>query len=235
VNVSENEEVELKAKFIIWCTGYFSYEKAFSSVIPGLDDFKGTVAHPQFWPQDLNYADKQVVVIGSGATAITLLPALAKTAAKVTMLQRSPSYVVGVPAITGTTLWLRKWLPKWLAWPLIWTQDFVIEQVFIQFCLKFPNAARKALMSSMKAKLPKPVDVDVHFNPRYPPMDQRLLLCPDDDFFKALHRENTQIVTDTITTVTSDGILTSSGRKIEADVIVTATGEFLLPHFFSLP
>ncbi|ORY55882.1 monooxygenase [Pseudomassariella vexata] len=213
-----------RAKFLFACSGYYDYEKPLQAEIPGLENFQGTVAHPQFWPTGLNYAGKRVVIIGSGATAITLLPVMAKTAGHVTMLQRSPSYVMTLPSVSVVGNWLKQLLPARIAHPLNWWRCFITEQGFSQFCLAFPNAARKLILRLMKQQLPEHVPVDPHFNPRYVPMDQRLCFCPDGDFFKALHRANCDVVTDVIETVTADGILTKSGKLLEADILVTATG-----------
>lgn len=212
------------ANFVISCLGYYSYDKAFQTTIPGIEDFGGVVAHPQWWPKDLDYSDKRVVVIGSGATAITVVPSLAEKADMVTMLQRSPSFVISRPITSILDSFLRFLLPWSLAYWLIYWKDVVMELIGTQILLNFPGLGRKLLMAGMRAELPKDIDVDVHFNPSYNPFEQRLCMCPNGDFFKALHRDNCDIVTDTIETVTKDGILLKSGRKLEADVIVTATG-----------
>ncbi|KAI1076234.1 FAD/NAD(P)-binding domain-containing protein [Whalleya microplaca] len=204
--------------------GYYDYNNALKTEIPGIDSFQGTVAHPQFWPPDLDYTDKKVVIIGSGATAITMLPEVAKTASHVTMLQRSPSYVLSLPLINPVGTWVKNHLPASIAHWLNWWRCFIQEHLFVFFNLLFPNLARRLIMFLMRKQLPETVPVDVHFNPRYKPFDQRLGLCPDGDFFKALHRDNCDIVTDHIKMVTPGGITTMSGVNIEADIIVTATG-----------
>ncbi|KAM5371723.1 hypothetical protein ACJZ2D_007888 [Fusarium nematophilum] len=214
----------LIANFVISCLGYYSYDKALETVIPGLEDFQGDTIHPQWWPEDFDYSDKRIVVIGSGATAITIVPSLAEKAANVTMLQRSPSFVISRPTYSYLDSFLRFLLPlAWAHW-LMWWKDVVAEVVATEMLLKFPGSSRRLIMGSMKAALPKDIDVNVHFNPSYNPFQQRLCMCPDGDFFKALHRDNCEIVTDVIETVTEDGILLKSGRKLEADAIVTATG-----------
>ncbi|OTB19267.1 hypothetical protein K445DRAFT_53834 [Daldinia sp. EC12] len=215
---------ECKAKFLIACSGYYDYANPLKTEIPGIENFKGTVAHPQFWPEDLDYANKKVVIIGSGATAITMVPAMVETAGHVTMLQRSPSYVVSLPLSDPAGKWIRKIFPEGVAHLLNWWRCFMLEHLFVFFCTTFPNLARKLVVSGMKKELPPDVDVDVHFNPKYDLFDQRLGLCPDGDFFRALHRDNCDIVTDHIETVTADGIITKSGKKLDADIIVTATG-----------
>ncbi|KAK7954279.1 hypothetical protein PG996_015163 [Apiospora saccharicola] len=214
----------LKAKFLLNCTGYYNYEKPLQTEIPDIDRFQGVVAHPQFWPEDLDYARKRIVVVGSGATTITIVPVLAKTAAHVTMLQRSPSYVLSLDSVSPTGSIIKRYFPAWLAHPVNWWRAFVMEQLFVTFSLNFPNASRRLIRAMMKRQLPESVPADVHFNPSYPPFDQRLCLTPDNEFFKAFYRDNCDIVTDKIETVVEDGIVTKSGQKIEADIIVTATG-----------
>lgn len=212
------------ANFILGCTGYYSYEKAFETIIPGIEDFTGTVAHPQWWPEDLDYTNKRVVIIGSGATAVTVLPSIADKAAQVTMLQRSPSFVIPRPTYSYRDIVLRFFLPvMWAHW-IIWFLDVLSEILGTQALLKFPGIGRFVLRRRARAELPKDVDVDVHFNPSYNPFQQRLCMCPEGDFFKALHRGNAEVVTDVIDTVTKDGIQLKSGRTLPADIIVTATG-----------
>ncbi|KAK8031584.1 hypothetical protein PG990_001318 [Apiospora arundinis] len=214
----------LKAKFLLNCTGYYNYDKPLQTEIPGIDRFQGVVAHPQFWPEDLDYAGKRIVVVGSGATTITIVPVIAKTAAHVTMLQRSPSYVLSLDSVSPTGSFIKRNFPAWLAHPVNWWRCFIMEQMFVTFSLTFPNASRRFVRAEMRRQLPASVDTDVHFNPSYPPFDQRLCLTPDNEFFKAFHRDNCDIVTEKIETVVADGIVTKSGLKIDADIIVTATG-----------
>lgn len=214
----------LVAKFILGCTGYYSYDKAFETVIPGLKNFSGQVAHPQWWPEGLDYSGKRIVIIGSGATAVTVLPSLADKAAHVTMLQRSPSFVISRPTQSPLDWVLRLLFPtSWVLW-IIWHIDVLLEILGTQALLKFPTIGRYVLTKEAKAMLPEHVDVGVHFNPKYNPFQQRLCMCPDGDFFKALHQDNTEIVTDVIETVTKDGIQLKSGRTLPADIIITATG-----------
>ncbi|KAF4457965.1 hypothetical protein F53441_220 [Fusarium austroafricanum] len=212
------------ANFVISCVGYYSYDKAFQTTIPGLKGFGGQVVHPQWWPEGLNYSNKRVVVIGSGATAVTVVPLLAEKAGMVTMLQRSPSFVISRSTSSSLDSYLRYLLPFSLAYWLIYWKDVFLEIFYTQLLLNFPEMGRKVLMDGMQEALPKDIDVNVHFNPSYDPFQQRLCMCPEGDFFKALHRDNCEIVTDTIEAVTKDGILLKSGRKLEADIIVTATG-----------
>lgn len=219
------EEKQIKAWWLLACSGYYSYDKVLPPTIPGIDKFQGQVIHPQFWDENLDYADKKIIVIGSGATAITLLPSLAEKAKQVTMLQRSPSYVLALPRKDKTVKTLSKWMPRSWAVTINWFQRMFFETVFVQFVLNFPNAGRRFVIDAMKSQLPKGFAIEKHFNPRYNPFEQRLCFCPGADFFKALHKPGVSIVTDVIDTVTSDGIIVKTGgEKIEADIIVTATG-----------
>lgn len=213
-----------KANFIVSCLGYYADDKALDHKIPGLKDFGGQVVHTQWWPEDLDYAGKRVVLIGSGATAITVVPALAEKVSHLTMLQRSPSYVLSVPLEPTLDRFLKRIFPtNWVLWFLRWT-EMIFEFFFTEFLLKFPAVGRWGLMKLTKPELPDKVDLDVHFNPSYGPFEQRLCFCPNSDFFKALHQDNCDIVTDTIETVTKDGIQLTSGKKLNADIIITATG-----------
>ncbi|KAL2194771.1 hypothetical protein P885DRAFT_42396 [Corynascus similis CBS 632.67] len=214
----------IKAWWIIGASGYYSYEQPLPTVIPGIERFNGQVVHPQFWDETVNYAGKKVVIIGSGATAVTLLPNLAKTAESVTMLQRTPSYVFGLPAKDKTVSTLSKFMPLSWARTINWWRSMLQETIFVWLLTTFPNWGRRFITKAMREQLPEHVDVDKHFNPWYSPFEQRLCFCPNNDFFKALHRPNAHVVTDIIETVTEDGILLQSGRTLEADMIVTATG-----------
>ena len=217
---------EFKTRWVISCAGYYDYENPLPAEIPGIDNFRGEVVHPQFWNDGIAYAGKKIVIIGSGATAVTLLPALAKTAASVTMLQRSPSYVLPLPGKEGILIFLRKWLPERWALMLTWWKNMIQETFFVWLVTTYPNFGRKLVTSRMKTLLPKDF-VDKHFNPRYNVFEQRLCFCPEGDFFDALRQGNCDVVTDTIKTVTETGILTTSGQTLEADMIVTATGLLL--------
>jgi len=214
----------VKAWWLICASGYYSYDKPLPAVIPGLENFEGQVIHPQFWDESINYDGKRIIIIGSGATAITLLPALAKTAQSVTMLQRSPTYVMSLPRRDSTLQFLCRFLPRSWAAAINWWNRMIVETLFVKFLLTFPNISRAFLMSEMRRQLPAGFDVETHFNPRYNPFQQRLCFCPGGDFFKALHRPNARVVTDVIDTVTATGIRLKSGAFLEADMIVTATG-----------
>lgn len=214
------------ARFVILGTGYYNYEKPLEADIPGLDNFKGKVVHPQFWPTYLDYAGKKIIIIGSGATAITLLPALAEKAANVTMLQRSPSYILALPQRkpSDPPTWSEWLFPSWISQKLTRWRFIVQPNLFYLFCRRFPNAAKKLLMGRAKKLLPKDFPMDPHFNPRYNVWDQRLCLCPDGDFFEAFKTGRADVVTAKIKTVTEDGIELEDGSKLTADIIITATG-----------
>lgn len=219
------ERKRLKCQFVLACSGYYDYKTPLRAEIPGLSNFKGTVVHPQFWPEDLDYSGKRVVIIGSGATTVTILPVLAKTAAKVTMLQRSPSYVMPLPAAPGHIFALRKFLPKRVADTINFWKDVIFQTTVKTFCFTFPKFARRMLIRAMARELKgSGIPVDPHFTPRYTPWTQRLCVCPDGDFYDALRGGNCEVVTDHIDTVTESGIVTESGKTIDADIIVTATG-----------
>lgn len=221
---ADGEPKRVQARFIIMSTGYYDYDEPLKAIIPGIEDFKGVVVHPQFWPQDLDYTGKKVVVIGSGATAVTLLPVLGEKATSVTMLQRSPGYIVGVPQKDPTSLFVKRYFPTWLAQKIVRLKLLILPFLFFCFCRSFPNAGRKAIRKRTQKELPPSVPHDPHFNPSYNPWEQRLCVAPDGDFYKALRERKTNIVTDTISTVNEHSIRTTSGKIIDADIIITATG-----------
>jgi cation diffusion facilitator CzcD-associated flavoprotein CzcO len=216
--------VELSARFVFSCTGYYRYDHGYEPAFPGRDCFGGTVVHPQHWPEDLDYAGRKVVVIGSGATAVTLVPALAERAAHVTMLQRSPSYVASLPAEDKVANVLRRVLPARASGPLVRTMKALLSQGFYEFCRRWPVRARAFLRRGLERMLPAGYDIDTHFTPRYDPWDQRLCLVPDADLFRAIRRGTVEVVTDQIETFTETGLRLDSGRELEADLVVTATG-----------
>lgn len=220
----EGRESRLHARFVILCTGYYDYNEALSSYIPGIEKFTGTVVHPQFWPEHLDYKDKNIVVVGSGSTAVTLLPSLAETAHHVTMLQRSPSYILARPAVDPFAQWALKYFPHNLAHRITRLRFLVIGFLFGKFCAFYPLAARNLIRKATLRQLPENTPHDPHFSPRYNPWEQRLCLCPDGDFFKAIRAGKASVVTDTIATVTETGIRLASGQTLETDIIVTATG-----------
>jgi monooxygenase len=221
------ETVRVSCDFLYACTGYYRYDEGYTPQFPGRERFQGTFVHPQHWPEDLDCAGKRVVVIGSGATAVTLVPALAELGAEVTMLQRSPSYVLSIPAKDPIADVLRRRLPAKLAYSLVRAKNVTLATLIYQVCRLAPDRTAKLMRRLASKQLPEHFDVDTHFKPRYDPWDQRLCLVPDGDLFKALHG-NASIVTGEIETFTEHGIELASGEQLEADVIVAATGLNLL-------
>ena len=218
----------LRCQFLYSCTGYYDYDRGHEPVLPGIDSFRGQVVHPQFWPEDLDHEGKRVVVIGSGATAVTLVPAMADKAESVTMLQRTPSWISPVPGRDKIADRLRRRLPAGLAHQLIRTKNILFTTGFYQFCQRRPEAARRLLLGLTTRILGDEQLVADHFTPSYDPWDQRLCAVPDADFFKAMKRGKAHVVTDHVETVVPEGLRLESGRLLEADVIVTATGLQLL-------
>lgn len=221
---SDGSEVELSCNFLFMCSGYYSYEEGYTPEFEGLENFSGTVVHPQHWPSDLDYAGKRVVIIGSGATAMTLVPAMAEDAAKVTMLQRSPTWVVSMPAEDAVAGFLRKVLPEKLAYSLIRWKNVQFQRYVYRQTRENPGKVRAKLLSLIRKQLGPDYDVDTHFTPDYNPWDQRLCLVPNADLFNAIRRGAAEVVTDRIARFTADGIELESGGKLEADIVVTATG-----------
>jgi cation diffusion facilitator CzcD-associated flavoprotein CzcO len=222
------ETVTVSCGFLFVNSGYYRYDEGFTPEFPGIDDFQGEVIHPQHWPEELDYAGKRVVVIGSGATAMTLVPAMAKDAAKVTMLQRSPTYVISMPGEDAIANGLRRILPDRVVYPIVRWKNVFLQGVFYRLSRKRPAMIKRILRRGTIKALPRGYDVDTHFKPRYNPWDQRVCLVPDADLFKALHGERAEIVTDRIARFDASGIELESGSKLEADVVVTATGLNLL-------
>jgi cation diffusion facilitator CzcD-associated flavoprotein CzcO len=218
------EAVLLTCGFLFMCSGYYRYDQGYTPEFPGLERFGGEVIHPQHWPEDAECAGKRVVVIGSGATAMTLVPALAEEAAKVTMLQRSPTYVVSMPGEDGLANWLRRHLPDRAVYPIVRWKNVFLQGFSYRLSRRWPSLMKRMLRRGVVNALPPGYDVDTHFNPRYNPWDQRLCLVPDADLFQAISKGSAEIVTDRIDTFTEGGIKLESGRELEADVVVTATG-----------
>jgi monooxygenase len=220
----DGEPVELTCDWLYGCTGYYRYDEGFSPKFQGSERFEGQIVHPQHWPEDLDYEGKRVVVIGSGATAMTLVPALAERAAQVTMLQRSPTYVVSRPAVDPLAQRLRRLLPEKLAYAAVrWKNVLVLHGSYTLF-RRWPNFSKRILRKRLEPLLPAGYDIDTHFKPRYNPWDERLCAVPDADLFKALRTGRAEIVTDRIETFTEKGLRLQSGKELEADIIVTATG-----------
>lgn len=220
--------VRMTCSFLMMCTGYYRYDQGYRPRFPGEDDFAGTFVHPQHWPDDLDWTDKRVVVIGSGATAVTIVPEMAKTAAKVTMLQRSPTYVVSRPGKDKIANGLRKLLPDKLAYGIIRWRNVLMQKYFYHQAQAKPDRARKHLTDLAAKALGPDYPVNPHFTPSYAPWDQRLCLIPDGDLFEAIKGGRADVVTDQIVTITPDGIRLQSGNDLPADIIVTATGLDLL-------
>ena len=220
----DGEAVTLTAGFLWGCSGYYDYDRGFSPDFPGLEDFGGTVVHPQHWPEDLDYAGKRVVVIGSGATAVTLVPAMAERGAEhVTMLQRSPTYVLSLPGDDPLAKRLRR-LPTKVSYPVVRWKAILVATLFFQASRRWPDKVRGLIRKQTQAQLPAGVDVDTHFRPAYNPWDQRLCFVPDGDLFKAMRHGQASVVTDHIESFTESGIALRSGEHLDADVVVTATG-----------
>ncbi len=216
--------VRLSCDFLYVCGGYYSYEEGHSPEFPGAERFRGRIVHPQHWPDDLDYRDRRIVVIGSGATAVSLAPALAERAAQVTMLQRSPGYMISIPARDPLARVLGRAVPDPAVHSIVRWKNIVRQTAFYLFCRGQPELARRFLRLRLQRSLPKGYDVDAHFNPRYDPWDKRLCVIADDDLFDAIADGSVAVVTDRIGTFTERGIRLASGKDLEADLIVTATG-----------
>lgn len=216
--------VKFTCNFLFMCSGYFSYAGGYTPRFHGIEQFAGRVVHPQNWTQDIDYAGKRVVVIGSGATAVTLVPALAKDAAHVIMLQRSPTYVVSLPAEDRVASGLRHALPTKVAHSITRWKNVLLGMIFFRLSKRSPERVRKMVLNGVRKALGADYDIATHFTPRYNPWDQRLCLAPDGDLFKAIKSGRASVATDHIDTFTKDGIKLRSGIELEADLIVTATG-----------
>jgi len=228
VETQTNEgDSRYSCRFLYLCTGYYDYDTSYQPGFCGLDDFCGSFVAPQFWPSGLNCADRDVVVIGSGATAVTLAPALARAGARVTMLQRSPSYIAALPSV-GLHPWIGRLLPERVAYRLRRLDSILGQQIFWEYCRRRPARATELLRGAVAKKVGWPV-VEQHFTPRYRPWDQRLCIAPDGDLFSAIGMGTVTVVTDKIDRFLSDGVRLASGRKLPADVIVSATGLVLRP------
>ena len=214
----------MTARFVLFCAGYYSYAQGYRPAFAGEEQFKGTLVHPQFWPAGLDHAGKQVVVIGSGATAVTLVPEMAKTAAHVTMLQRSPTYVVARPATDAIAQALKRWLPARLAYALVRMKNVLIGMYFYRLMRKYPQQSTTRIVGMVRDAVGPQVDVQRHFTPSYKPWDQRLCLVPDGDLFGSLRDGSASVVTDQIDSFTEHGIRLASGQQLPADIVVTATG-----------
>ena len=218
------ERLALRCKWLFCAGGYYRYDQGFRPQFQGEDQFRGQIIHPQHWPEDLDYSGKRVVVIGSGATAVTLIPSLARKAAHVTMLQRTPTYILSIPSEDGIAKLLLKTLPADTAHELIRRKNVAGQRFLFNACRRYPRAARRFIRYVTAKQLPKDFAVDEHFNPPYDPWDQRLCIVPDGDLFKTIRKGQASVVTDQVERFTENGVLLKSGRELEADIVVTATG-----------
>ncbi|MFC3103689.1 flavin-containing monooxygenase [Salinisphaera aquimarina] len=212
-----------RARYLILCTGYYRYDAGFTPDFPGLDRFRGTFVHPQQWPEDLDYAGKKVVVIGSGATAITLVPAMAQATAHITMLQRSPSYIVSLPAVDRISERLQRWLPDDWVFAMARRRNIGIQRLMYVASRKYPKLMRRLLLGSVRRQVGGDIDMR-HFTPSYDPWDERLCVVPNGDLFKTLRSDRADIVTDHIETFTESGLQLTSGASLDADIVISATG-----------
>lgn len=220
----ESSQGTYSANFVFLAIGYYDYDQGYLPDWPTLSNFKGQVIHPQKWPKDLDYTDKEVIVIGSGATAVTIVPAMAEKVKHITMLQRSPTYIVSRPNSDGFANFVRRWLPEMWAFTLIRWQRVLFGIYFFNLCMKAPKAVADGIIKMVKDALPADYDVQKHFTPRYNPWQQRMCLIPDGDLWKAINTGKASVVTDTIEEFVPEGIKISSGETLKADMIVTATG-----------
>ena len=221
---TEGKTVQFACNFLCMCSGYYDYAEGYMPGWPGMERYQGRVVHPQNWPEDLDYEGKRIVVIGSGATAVTLAPALATTAAHVTMLQRSPTYIVARPSDDRAAGWLRRLLPERLALRLIRWKNVLLGMYFYNLSRRKPERVKQEILRLVREQLGPDYDVEKHFSPRYNPWDQRVCLIPDGDLFVAIRAGKVSVVTDEIETFTEGGIRLKSGELLQADIIVTATG-----------
>jgi cation diffusion facilitator CzcD-associated flavoprotein CzcO len=222
--VGTGDTVTFTCGFLFMCSGYYSYREGFTPEFPGRERFRGEVIHPQKWTNDVPDSGKRVVVIGSGATAITLVPAMAKDAAHVTMLQRSPTYIAARPDVDAFANALRKYLPSKIAYAITRLKNTKYQQLVYQRSRTHPDRVKEILLKGVREQLGPDYDIEKDFTPTYNPWDQRLCLAPNGDFFQAMRDGRASVVTDTIDTFDETGIVLSSGEHLDADVIVTATG-----------
>jgi monooxygenase len=222
------EIIHLTCGFVFSCTGYYRYDHGYQPEFAGLDQFSGTVVHPQMWPDDLDCTGKRVVVIGSGATAVTLIPSLAQTAEHVTMLQRSPTYIASLPAKSPVAGIIRRLVPQKHAGGAIRWFNALSTQAFFQISRRRPTLIKRIMLKNLARQLPAGYDIGTHFTPRYNPWDQRVCVVPNGDLFKAISSGDASVVTDRIDTFTPNGIRLESGAELDADIVITATGLELL-------
>ncbi len=219
-----DETVTIRCNFLLMCSGYYRYDHGHTPDFPGRERFEGAIVHPQHWPEELDYGDKRVVIIGSGATAVTLLPEMSRRASHIVMLQRSPTYIISWPDEDVVANFLGKILPAKWAYAITRWKNIVIQQWIYRQTRKRPETVRRKLLDWVRKELPEDYDVETHFTPAYNPWDQRLCLVPNGDLFAAIRSGKASVATGHIDTFTEKGILLTSGQELEADIIVTATG-----------
>jgi monooxygenase len=221
---SGGQPVTMTCNFLMSCAGYYRYSAGYLPEFPGIERFQGRVIHPQNWPEDLDYSGRRVLIIGSGATAVTLLPAMAQTAGHVTMLQRSPTYIVSAPLQDPVGTWLHDHLPPMWAYRLSRWKNIGFTAYLYQVSQRFPNFMKKEILKKVREELPAGYDVGKHFTPSYNPWEQRMCLVPDADLFQAIRAGKASVVTDQIDSITEKGVKLKSGTELETDILVTATG-----------
>lgn len=219
-----NQEKTITCGFLFMCSGYYSYKQGFTPEFTGIEKYAGRIVHPQFWPKDLDYKNKRVVVIGSGATAMTLVPAMAKDVAKITLLQRSPTFVISRPSVDPFSKRMRRIWPKKIAYALTRVENTTRQQELYKLCRAFPAEVKQIMIDAVRLELGPDYDVEKHFTPVYNPWDQRICLVPDSDLFVAIKSGKAEVATDIIKTFTETGIELESGEHLAADIVVTATG-----------
>ena len=225
LEIKEKDQIKtMTCNFLFLCGGYYSYTKPHNPSFKNQDAFTGEIIHPQFWTNEINYHNKKVAVIGSGATAITIVPAIAEKAEHVSMIQRSPTYVVSGPSEDSVNKFLRKFLPTKLTYFLIRWKNILWQSFTFFMARRYPERTKNRILELIKDELGSDYDIDKHFTPSYKPWDQRICLVPDSDLFNAIKNKKASVVTDTISEFQSDGILLNSGKKVQADIIITATG-----------
>src|SRR5882724_4052352 len=221
---ADGSTARFNCNFLYMCSGYYDYAGGYMPGWPGMEKFRGQIVHPQKWPENLDYKDKRVVVIGSGATSVTLVPAMAEAAAHVVMLQRAPSYILSLPSQDAVASWLRGKVPAGLAYTIVRWKNVLIAMFLFQKSRRKPEKIKKWILGLAKKSLGPDYDVAKHFTPRYNPWEQRLCFIPDEDLFRAIRSGKASVVTDEIETFTEKGLRLRSGEELESDIIVTATG-----------
>ena len=221
---NESMEINMTCNFLFLCGGYYSYTKPHMPYFKNQENFKGQIIHPQFWDDSVNYENKKVAVIGSGATAVTIVPEIAKKANHVVMIQRSPTYVVSRPSVDSINKFLRKFLPIRVTYFLIRWKNILFQSLTFYLARKYPENTKNRILDMVRSEIGDDFDVEKHFTPSYKPWDQRICLVPDSDLFKSIKDKKSSVVTDTIAEFDNNGIVLNSGKKIDADIIVTATG-----------